>query len=313
MLLTKVRRSSEMSDLPIPMPPHKLRKTQSMCLSRDEFLFSDNNKLAALDVHGQYNTIPCFDSKEDTLKRICPETLQRVLTGEFKSTYDQLIVVDCRFPYEYAGGHIEGAINLSTKDEMEKQLLENCNFSKRTVVVFHCEYSSKRGPRMALHLRSRDRELNAMEYPKLYFPELYILDGGYRNFYSQAKSFCVPQSYIEMNDEQYLDECKSRMINFTESFLSRRNKPRSVSLSHKPVVESRSMMSKQSVRRTSLLSRLRPAPSLIQTSVSLLPSSNVYPSQSRPRLMINDPNVLLVSSPIMGSTPNSVSTYPLIE
>ncbi|ORY04162.1 Rhodanese-like protein [Basidiobolus meristosporus CBS 931.73] len=231
-MLTKIRRSSELSDVALPPPPYKLRKTQSLCLGRHEFLFGDTSKQAALDIHGQFTTIPCFDSKEDTLKRISPQTLQRVLHGEFQPTYDQLIIVDCRFPYEYAGGHIEGAVNLSTKDELENHLLENFDFNKRTVIIFHCEYSSQRGPRMALHLRSRDRELNSMDYPNLYFPQLYILDGGYRSFYSQVKEFCVPQSYIEMNDEGYLSECKSRMMQFKESFTSRRNKQRSSSLTH---------------------------------------------------------------------------------
>ena len=32
----------------------------------------------------------------------------------------KVIVVDCRFDYEYQGGHIKGAINVNSKDAMEE-------------------------------------------------------------------------------------------------------------------------------------------------------------------------------------------------
>ena len=47
---------------------------------------------------------------------------------------------------------------------------------KRVVLVFHCEFSSERGPRMCRFVRERDRSVN--EYPALHYPELYILKGG---------------------------------------------------------------------------------------------------------------------------------------
>ncbi|ORX95769.1 Rhodanese-like protein [Basidiobolus meristosporus CBS 931.73] len=306
---TKVCRSAEVSDMPLPSPPHKLRKTQSMCLSREEFLFSDVCKRATLDAHGQQHSIPCFDSKEDTLKRICPETLQRVLSGEFEQAYEQLVVVDCRFPYEYAGGHIKGAINLSSKDELEKHFLNNFEFSKRTVIIFHCEYSSQRGPRMALHLRSRDRELNATEYPNLFFPELYILDGGYRNFYFQAKQLCIPQNYVEMNDEQHMLECKSRMMHFKESFSSRRSKSRSPSWSQSKSSECHSLLDRQPVRRASLLTRLRPSLSSSGQPLNLAPMIPLIPRRHLPRMMTNEPENV-VAAPVLSQTPNSIYISP---
>jgi hypothetical protein len=35
----------------------------------------------------------------------------------------------------------------------------------------------------AKHLRSRDRTLNGALYPKIFYPEVYILEGGYCGFY----------------------------------------------------------------------------------------------------------------------------------
>ena len=34
-------------------------------------------------------------------------------------------------------------------------------------------------------MRKKDRERNGMDFPKLYYPELYLLDGGYKCFYEK--------------------------------------------------------------------------------------------------------------------------------
>lgn len=52
---------------------------------------------------------------------------------------------------------------------------------KRLVLVFHCEFSSERGPRMCRFVRQKDRMMNL--YPNLHYPELYILKGGYKEFF----------------------------------------------------------------------------------------------------------------------------------
>ena len=52
---------------------------------------------------------------------------------------------------------------------------------KRILLVFHCEFSSERGPRMCRFVRERDRVLN--DYPNLHYPELYVLKGGYKDFF----------------------------------------------------------------------------------------------------------------------------------
>ena len=49
---------------------------------------------------------------------------------------------------------------------------------QRRVIIFHCEFSSERGPQMLKHLRNIDRQKN--RYPKLDYPELYLLENGYK-------------------------------------------------------------------------------------------------------------------------------------
>ena len=77
------------------------------------------------------------------------------------------------------------ALNLHQEDQIEDFLLKTAIIpacqGKRVVLVFHCEFSSERGPRMARFVRERDRALN--EYPHLHYPELYILKGGYKEFF----------------------------------------------------------------------------------------------------------------------------------
>ena len=58
---------------------------------------------------------------------------------------------------------------------------ESSGSYKPPVLVFYCEFSSERGPRMARALRSKDRSVNS--YPHLHYPEIYVLRNGYKNFY----------------------------------------------------------------------------------------------------------------------------------
>ncbi|CAH2277468.1 M-phase inducer phosphatase 3 isoform X2 [Pelobates cultripes] len=53
-------------------------------------------------------------------------------------------------------------------------------------------------------LREEDRARN--EYPSLYYPELYILRGGYKDFYPEYMELCDPQSYCPMRHQDYREE-----------------------------------------------------------------------------------------------------------
>lgn len=85
----------------------------------------------------------------------------------YRNVIDRFTVIDCRYPYEYEGGHIRGAVNIYEKEKLEEFLssdkflsrkiygdeqnsvLEN-QFSaeKRNVLLFYCEFSKERGPKM---------------------------------------------------------------------------------------------------------------------------------------------------------------------
>ncbi|PKU46807.1 m-phase inducer phosphatase 2 [Limosa lapponica baueri] len=150
------------------------------------------------------------EGKHQDLKYISPEMMVAVLTGQFSSLIESCVIVDCRYPYEYEGGHIKGAVNLPMEQDVEEFLLKKpivpFDASKRVIVIFHCEFSSERGPRMCRFVREKDRACN--EYPHLHYPELYVLKGGYREFFPQYQTHCEPQDYRPMHHEDFKEDLR---------------------------------------------------------------------------------------------------------
>jgi len=73
-----------------------------------------------------------------------------LLRDKYSSEIEQLHIIDCRYPYEYDGGHISIAKNLFTRPQIYQQYfrspIKSKDPSKRIVFVFHCEFSSERAP-----------------------------------------------------------------------------------------------------------------------------------------------------------------------
>ncbi|XP_060564728.1 M-phase inducer phosphatase-like [Ruditapes philippinarum] len=147
--------------------------------------------------------LPSVQGKHGDLKSITPETMAKVLNGHYSDKIGKVTIVDCRYPYEFDGGHIRGAVNLYTKDDVNSLLQSRDVTEKPHILIFHCEFSSERGPKMYRFLRSQDRELNKEHYPKLNFPEVYLLDGGYKAFFTSQKQCCEPASYKPMLHEDH--------------------------------------------------------------------------------------------------------------
>ncbi|NXJ99291.1 MPIP1 phosphatase, partial [Corythaixoides concolor] len=182
-------------------------KTQSSAAEIESILDSDQRDLIGDFSKGYlFHTV---DGKHQDLKYIDSEMIVSVLTGKFASFIKECVIIDCRYPYEYEGGHIKGAVNLHMEEDVEDYLLKKPiqpSENKRVIIVFHCEFSSERGPRMCRFVRERDRLGN--EYPNLHYPELYVLKGGYRDFFLRCRSFCEPQSYRPMHHEDFKEDLK---------------------------------------------------------------------------------------------------------
>jgi hypothetical protein len=123
-----------------------------------------------------------------------------VLDGRYAAQLDRVIVIDSRYPYEYDGGHIRSAQNVYTKEKLLDVFLSEreptSSSSGQTIIIFHCEFSPERGPNLLRFLRNQERAANRDAYPKLFYPELYLLEGGYKAFYArewlQAHPCCTP-------------------------------------------------------------------------------------------------------------------------
>ena len=93
------------------------------------------------------------------------------------------MIIDCRFDYEFNGGHIEGAVNLSSPEDLSNFILSSKHrleqlMKMRTMLIFHCEFSERRAPFMYSCLRDQDRRSNINVYTCIWFPEIYEMKGG---------------------------------------------------------------------------------------------------------------------------------------
>ncbi|XP_055763303.1 cell division cycle 25 homolog d isoform X1 [Salvelinus fontinalis] len=207
--------------------------------------------------------LPVERVEHQDLHCISAQTVASLLRGQYSGTVGDFLIIDCRYPYEYHGGHIRGADNLHTEAQIQGALLQlpalyqlsswgraptsppgqapdpgvsgtsmggvlqrsssqshspgSCTTppgqgspmegsSPRKLIVFHCEFSSERGPRLCHYLRELDRALHASLYPLLFYPELYLLEGGYRHFYSCYPELCEPRGYVPMLHREYREQ-----------------------------------------------------------------------------------------------------------
>lgn len=173
-----------------------------------EDILPDSSRLYAL---------PTFNSnsKHPSLRSISCATLADLILGKHKDTVASYRIVDVRYKFEYEGGHIIGAENWQhgEDDAFLSAFLPPAplttaptycldNVEKRNILIFHCEFSSQRGPDFYMKLREKDRQLNKDVYPGLHYPECYLLHLGYKEFFKNYPHLCTG-SYTEMIDPRH--------------------------------------------------------------------------------------------------------------
>jgi hypothetical protein len=161
---------------------------------------------------------------------ISPQTVYEMLHGKiFPKGCDRALIVDARFPFEYHDGHITTAINIwNYKKALSFFKPSVMNDYSTTVFVFHCEFSSSRGPGLSSCMIDLARKLTRSVYgetdterkykwemekyeaeekgskvvpwedvPKInYFPHVYIMTGGYKGFFETYPTLCTPRCYL---------------------------------------------------------------------------------------------------------------------
>uniref|UniRef100_A0A0P4WIA6 M-phase inducer phosphatase n=1 Tax=Scylla olivacea TaxID=85551 RepID=A0A0P4WIA6_SCYOL len=153
--------------------------------------------------------------KHPDLKSISVDTLADVVRGKYKSKVASCRIIDCRYPYEYEGGHILGAEMWHLPELVSEHLKAQKGApviageeELRHIMVFHCEFSAERGPKTQRLLREIDRTANKEHYPALHFPEMYLLEGGYKAFYEKYSDLCTPSDYIRMLDPNHSEDLR---------------------------------------------------------------------------------------------------------
>ncbi|CAH8503506.1 unnamed protein product [Heterobilharzia americana] len=274
--------------------------TRCMSSLSSYILCSDGRRARAL---------PVVDRTSSGLHCVSADTVAELVSGNSKRNINY-VIVDCRFPYEYEGGHIKGAINIFTHSDIVQEIFnrvpaqrppgtsgpprylgedlarrlavtqreplsapcelisddddadddvdellgnttsevsdsdlpcadddvvleadlqsdspksepdlsygsngtsnsgESNSQDSPFVVIFHCEFSSQRAPALAAFLRSVDRVSNYHRYPFLYFPEIYVMKGGYSAFYRKFSHMCTPRQYVKMFNRDYRNDLR---------------------------------------------------------------------------------------------------------
>ena len=152
---------------------------------------------------------------------ITPETFHDLTMGKYNDLITDVKVIDCRSIEEYSAGHINNAYNVpvshskcdrSRCNDSVEEALESIFFpvvpdALTTAIVFYCEYSSHRGPTGAAKLKKLDsdklkNQKSNFNSPMRHYPQVYVLEGGYKDYFQKFPDDCCPKGYLPESDAQ---------------------------------------------------------------------------------------------------------------
>ncbi|GFU35656.1 m-phase inducer phosphatase 1-B [Nephila pilipes] len=151
--------------------------------------------------------LPVINGKHPDLNSISAETVAFLIKTHESHNFS---IIDCRFPYEFRGGHIMDAVNLFHRSDVEEYFFKSAitasQRAENKLLIFYCEFSSERAPNMMRFIRNLDRSMNEGSYPYVYYPHLYLIEGGYKSFFADYKHLCEPQQYKAMLDKDSTEQ-----------------------------------------------------------------------------------------------------------
>lgn len=141
--------TAELEILNLSYPPVSVRKKR--CRTRVQRHDSSSPMSlipSSLKVHEL--ALPVINcSKHPDLNVIEPKTVHELINGAYDSKLDKYIFIDCRFHYEHQAGRLVNSISMTNPDSVEKFLFAPIqNQSQRTALIFYCEFSANRAPKM---------------------------------------------------------------------------------------------------------------------------------------------------------------------
>ena len=135
-----------------------------------------------------------LDLSNSPEKRISGDTFCKFF--DHHEEFDDFTIIDCRTQREYDGGHIKGAIRCHPY-EIENNIanLYNQIWKPRSLYIFHCEYSAFRGPTAYYDFAEAHSQSANRDEPL----HIFVLDGGYRQFYADHPDYCEGGYVPEMS------------------------------------------------------------------------------------------------------------------
>ena len=163
-------------DGPIPVPDFgDLGESSSDSLS----MLGESSSPACPSIFSEETDEERSKTSQAPFKALTPRRFATMLQDPSAFGYDEILPLDARFDYEFNGGHIVGARNVRTRSQLHA--IYHRYLGKNVCIVIHCEFSQNRGPTLLKLFREYDRYNN--EYPHLSYPNLYLLEGGYRRVF----------------------------------------------------------------------------------------------------------------------------------
>ena len=199
--------------LGIPVPDLDATESHETSVSLTERRYTSQPSF----LQGFHHILPVLDVVS-TIPRISAKTVCDCLNGEYDDWIKNLFIIDCRFAYEYNGGHIRGATNIFDPGVLKLQFFDQ-EPKDCCVIIFHCEFSHNRGPAIAQLFREMDRFINKKNHPYVTYPDVYVLEGGYKDFYSKFPDMC-DGSYQPMSDDKFISNgsCVKAMAEFKKAY-----------------------------------------------------------------------------------------------
>lgn len=144
-----------------------------------------------------------LEYNQDGIALINSNELVNLIIENEKTRNNDLVIIDCRFPREFNEGHIINSLNIYDFDGLF-EFLKHVLMSDRSKItqfkiVFYCEFSQYRSPKLSKFVRKLDRLVNIKYWPYLIYPDLFILNGGIYKFQEKNMNLILGQ-YKSMND-----------------------------------------------------------------------------------------------------------------
>mgnify|MGYP001176704002 CR=1 FL=1 len=151
--------------------------------------------------------LPVINTKleynQDGIALLNSDELVNLIIENEKTKNNDLVIIDCRFPREFNEGHIINSLNIYDFDGlfefMKHVLMSDRSKITQFKIVFYCEFSQYRSPKLSKFVRKLDRLVNIKYWPYLIYPDLFILNGGIYKFQENNMNLITGQ-YKSMSD-----------------------------------------------------------------------------------------------------------------